>query len=289
MINSIYPKRIRCISGLVLLIFLISILLSCCKSDNPNKPILVMYAFPAEGELLAKKIQTIEEVKILGRMVSIGKYNGHAIVLAESGVGMTNASMMAQTLIDRFQPERLIFTGIAGAIDSSVHIGDIVVCEKWATHDYGYIGKDGLTPEGIDIFFPFRDSVFEVIYIETDSTLLDKAIKVSKQDLAFDLIGDRKPLVITGGTGVSGNSFIDNRQKRKWLYDNYSALVTDMESAAVAQVCISNGVPFIIFRSASDLAGGSGTESAAKEIDQFFRVAARNSARVVIQYLSELE
>ena len=66
----------------------------------------------------------------------------------------------------------------------------------------------------------------------------------------FDGLGPRVPRLIIGEVGVSGNSFIDNVEKRLWLSSSFHALVTDMESASVAQVSPVNGIPFIIFRSA---------------------------------------
>ena len=56
----------------------------------------------------------------------------------------------------------------------------------------------------------------------------------------------------------------------------------------LAQVCCVNELPFIIFRSASDLAGGSGSQTAEAELDQFFEVAADNSSKVVTAFLGEL-
>jgi len=65
-------------------------------------------------------------------------------------------------------------------------------------------------------------------------------------------------------------------------------MTTDMESSSVAQVCIANGIPFIVFRSASDLAGGSGSETAGAELESFFKVAADNSSKVVMEFLKRL-
>jgi adenosylhomocysteine nucleosidase len=58
-----------------------------------------------------------------------------------------------------------------------------------------------------------------------------------------------------------------------------------MESAAVAHVAYVNNVPFIAFRSLSDLAGGGSGRS---EISTFFQLAADNSAKVVIAFLEKL-
>lgn len=270
----------------VLVLFLFS---GCCKQTSRHiQPYLVLYAFNTEGELLTEKMDIQRSDTLLGRVVQIGTLSGKKIVLAKSGIGMTNAAMAAQKMIDNYDPKAVIFSGIAGAIDTSVHIGDIVVCEKWATHDYGYIGGEGFEAGGVYVRPYGKDSLKEMTFLAVDSALFNKAIELGKAQIAFDSIGNRVPEIIIGGNGVSGNQFIDQVEKRLWLSENFDALTVDMETAAVAQVCTVNGVPFIGFRSASDLAGGSGSESARTEIEKFFEVAAVNSAKVVIEYLQTL-
>ena len=72
------------------------------------------------------------------------------------------------------------------------------------------------------------------------------------------------------------------------LNQQFNASITDMESAAVVQVCHANGVPCLVVRAASDLAGGSDAESADQQLEQFFKVAGSNSAMFVIRLLGEL-
>jgi len=273
---------------LFVIVAIITVALFGLSYAAATDPILVLYAFSAEGELLAKQMTIDKTEKVLGHMVHIGRLSGKDIVLAESGIGMTNAAMTTQKMIDMYHPKDIIFSGIAGAIDSSVHIGDIVICRKWATHDYGYYGSNDFEPGGIEIYPPGKDSLIEMRYFEVDPLLFLKGSRLTRTAFVFDNIGARVPRVIIGEVGVSGNSFIDNVDKRLWLSSSFHALVTDMESASVAQVCTVNGIPFIIFRSASDLAGGSGSASARVEIQQFFKVAAVNSAKVVMEFLKEL-
>ncbi|SYZ73145.1 putative Nucleoside phosphorylase [Candidatus Zixiibacteriota bacterium] len=254
---------------------------------SEHRPVLVLYAFPAEGKLLQQEMTTVKSEKILGRTIFEGILSGQEIVLAESGVGMTNAAMTTQRLIDLCRPSAVLFTGIAGGIDSTVHIGDIVVCRKWATHDYGYYGAEGFKISGIGAYYPKADSEAEMDYFPVDSALFEKALAVNRDSLKFDSIGNHLPHLKIGGVGVSGNSFIDNVVKRQWLSSNFAAEVVDMESASVAQVCTVNDIPFIIFRSASDLAGGSGSATAQSEMGQFFKNAAANSAEVVKMFLAK--
>ena len=90
------------------------------------------------------------------------------------------------------------------------------------------------------------------------------------------------PVVITGGNGVSGPTFVDNAEYRDWVWDTFQADALDMETAAVAHVAYVNNVPFIAFRSLSDLAGGGSGEN---EISTFFQLASDNSAEVILAFL----
>ncbi len=253
-----------------------------------SQPYLILYAFDVEGELLGQQMSGSRVEKHLGRSVVIGELSGKSVVLAESGIGMTNAAMTIQKMIDLYNPQGVIMTGIAGAIDSIVHIGDIVVCREWIEHDYGYVGNDGFKQNTLSVYLPEVDSITRLSGFPADSTMLVAAEGLGDIELDLEQIGSRTPRLLVGDVGVTGNTFIDSREKRAWLSNSYNALVTDMESAAVAHVCTVNDIPFIIFRSASDLAGGSGSETARDELDQFFEIAAYNSSKVVMRFLSEL-
>jgi adenosylhomocysteine nucleosidase len=260
---------------------------SAAAAEDPQ-PYLILYAFSEEGELIGQNMSASHAEEHLGRAVLLGELSGKSVVLAELGIGMTNAAMTTQRMIDVYTPQAVIATGIAGSIDSSVDIGDIVVCRTWVTHDYGYIGSGGFEPGGVPVSLPGAAETETVWTFDVDSTMLAVATTLSRSDLDVDSLGERVPQLLTGGVGVTGNSFIDSKEKRLWLSEQFQALITDMESAAVAQVCAVNGLPFIAFRSASDLAGGSGSETARDELDEFFTIAADNSSAVVLQFIGAL-
>lgn len=66
----------------------------------------------------------------------------------------------------------------------------------------------------------------------------------------------QQPRVLVGGAGVTGSAFLANPDYRKYLFDNLQANSFEMETAGLAHVAYANGVPYIAFRSLSDLAGG---------------------------------
>ena len=253
-----------------------------------DQPYLVLYAFDQEGLVLKNEMSDIKSTQHLGREVYTGVLSGQPIILAESGIGMNNASMTAQKMVDEYNPKAVIFSGIAGGIDSTVHIGDIVVASSWIEHDYGYIGAEGFAHNGIKVYQPDKGAIEKTIMFSSDESFIGIAGNIKSDEIQLQKIGERIPNLITGGVGVSGNCFIDSYDKRVWLSDKFEALVVDMESSAVAQVCTVNSLPFIVFRSASDLAGGSGSETAHEEMAQFFEVAAENSAKVVMAFLEQL-
>jgi adenosylhomocysteine nucleosidase len=252
-----------------------------------GKKIALMYAFNQEGALLRSKLTLQDSLYVKGRIFWLGKLENRNVIIVNSGVGMTNAAMTAQLLIDRFDPQEIIFTGICGGIDSVNHIGDIVIPEEWATHDYGYYGKDGYVADSIYVILPGEDKIKPMFFFKVDSTLMERA-KFSEADLNLKPVKERVPQVRIGGKGVSGNSFIDQKEKREYLKSEFDARIVDMESAAVVQVANINGVPVLVVRSCSDLAGGSGSETATEELREFFKVAADNSASFVLDLLKNI-
>jgi adenosylhomocysteine nucleosidase len=272
----------------VLFLFVVAFVLSCSAEQSHEGfegRVAIMYAFPAEGQLLRGEMNLEDSVFSKGRVFWIGKISGKDVIVVNSDVGMTNAAMTTQLLIDRFNPRQIIFTGICGGIDPDNNIGDIVIPEFWVTHDYGLYNEDGFKTGWVSVHLPGRQVVDTVTFFAVDDDLLTIASNVNPE---LKPILGRTPMIKVGGNGSSGNSFIDQVEKRRWLKENLDAEIVDMESAAVVQVAKINSVPVLVVRSCSDLAGGSGSSTARDEIQEFFEVAADNSASFVLDFLKEL-
>ncbi len=266
----------------------------------------IITAFTPEKVAMAKLLQDKKIYHLHGAELITGTLEDHPVLLTESGVSMVNAALTAQSLIDRFKVERIVFSGIAGGIDPSLHVGDVVVPAEWAEPLENVMMRE--TPTGpkapdwmasevlpmpaygvmaskkIDTNHEFHRS------FKADSNLLETARTVAaglklKACASDGKCLDQPPQVLVGGVGVSTQSFVDNAKFRDWLYTAWKARATDMESAAVAQASFVNGVPFIAFRSLSDLAGG---EADANRMDLFMTLAAENAAAVVKAFVAEL-
>lgn len=270
--------------------------------------LLVMTAFSPESKQLLQDAKIDQRYTVNGRTVHVGTLYGNPVVLAQSGVSMVNAAMSAQSLLDRFEIKAILFTGIAGGVNPDLHVGDVVIPAEWmqyqesryarqvgdgwdlgtGTRAYGNYGM--IFPQPVSVAstaHPLQEK--SVFIFKADPKLLDiaeQSIASAELDRCVALNAgclSLTPKIVTGGRGVSGPTFVDNADYRDWVWKTFQADALDMETAAVAQVAYANDVPFIAFRSLSDLAGGG---PGANELPYFFSLAARNSARTVKAFLS---
>jgi adenosylhomocysteine nucleosidase len=106
--------------------------------------------------------------------------------------------------------------------------------------------------------------------------------------LPVDLFDDdtpRRAPMIKVGTIVSGDQFINDEQVRRRLQHQFHAHAVEMEGAAVAQVAKAFGVPAIVIRSVSDLAGAESH----LDFGRFLSAGAPVSARVVERLVAVLD
>ena len=269
----------------------------------------IMSAF--EPELVKLRAAThITGTRVVnGRTHYLGRLAGQDVVLLLSGFSMVNASMTTQALLDRFTIRGIVFSGIAGGVNPGLRVGDVTVPAQWGNYQEMVFAREtakGFAPERITaefsnfgMMFPQStsvampagapDSLVRRFWFAVDSSSLATARQVARtvrlarctasgECLAHD------PQVVIGGNGVSGPTFVDNVAFREWAWSSFHADALDMETAAVAIVAFENRTPYIAFRSLSDLAG-AGTQN---EVRTFGRLAADNSAAVVIAYLNAL-
>ena len=267
-----------------------------------------MSAFEPELALLRAKVVDARSQTINGVEFTTGTLQGKPVVLFLSGISMVNASMNTQLALDRFKVSHIVFSGIAGGVNPDLRVGDVVVANRWAQYLEVLLAREvapvQFAPRGsaataklpnFGMIFPRpvgvrsagRQGEEQMIFFDVDPGLLLLARRAA-QGVQLENCDSRKqclghvPRIVIGGNGVSGTAFVDNAAFREYTFNVFAASVLDMETAAVAHVAYSNRVPFIAFRSLSDLAGGGGGEN---EIGTFFQIAADNSARVLLAFL----
>src|SRR5450830_1323749 len=102
----------------------------CLSECKPR--IGIVSAFGAEADLLLEQTQRKRDWRINGNRFTTGILRGNPVVIVLSGVGIVNASMVTQLMLDHFRIERLLMSGIAGGVSPDNHVGDVVVPERWA-------------------------------------------------------------------------------------------------------------------------------------------------------------
>ena len=221
----------------------------------------IIVAMDKEFELVCQILQNPQIQTINHWQFAEGEINQEQIILLKSGIGKVCSAIATAEMINKFKPERIINTGVAGGLDRQINIADIVVAEQTAYHDvwcgegnqYGQV-------QGMPAKF------------DGDITMLQKISQI------------KTPITIHQGLLVSGDKFIetsDEKQKIKNLFP--TALAVDMESAAMAEVCYLYNVPFLALRIISDVPG---CDTQAEQYQKFWQNAPAESLSVIEKMLS---
>jgi len=249
-----------------------------------GKLVGIMSAMLEEMDTLLENLDG-DEVRVIGeREYHRGKLWGANVVLVFSRWGKVAAASTTTTLITEFNVSEIIFTGVAGSLDSKVNIGDVVVAENLFQHDF-------------DASPFFQKHVLPLIMkkeIGTNSIVRNKLYDASSEFVNNQInqvipaayleeYNINKPKVIIGNI-ASGDQFIKEQSKRdeiKTSLENVYAV--EMEGAAVAQICYEFKIPLGVIRTISDDAN----DNAIKDFPKFvYNVASQYSFQIIKNYLS---
>ncbi|AJC12159.1 S-adenosylhomocysteine nucleosidase [Berryella intestinalis] len=221
----------------------------------------IIAAMEVEAEQLKNSMSSLSVSHHMSTEFCAGALGGTEVVVVRSGIGKVNAALCAQVLISVFQVTHVVNTGIAGSLDASIDIGDLVVSTDAVQHDmdatnFGY--ERGVVPQmPIDSFF------------RADEHL--RACAVAAADAVAP--GVR----VFQGRILSGDRFIADEGDKNDIAGTFGGLCCEMEGAAIAQACALSRVPFVIVRAVSDKADGS----ARVDYPAFEKEAAYRCASVV--------
>ena len=224
-----------------------------------TQPIAIIGAMDEEIEVFKSHLELRGEDQWHEFTFYLGKLWGREVVLVQSGVGKVFAAMITQHLIDAYQPESVIFTGVAGGLNPDYKIGDVVVAKDTIQHDmdaraFGY-GR-GQVP----------GSSYKEFVCDKELVIRAMQAKLEKNKLHLGRI-------------LSGDQFISesHRPEFNYLREELAGDAVEMEGAAVGQVCVVNQLPFVVVRTISDQANGV----APQDFDKFLPEIVKNSVAVV--------
>ncbi|MCT4545018.1 MAG: 5'-methylthioadenosine/adenosylhomocysteine nucleosidase [Vallitalea sp.] len=220
----------------------------------------IIGAMEEEVAVLKEKMVIDKVEKFASLEFYIGKMYDKDVVVVRCGIGKVNAAVCTQLMIDKFNVDMIINTGVAGAVSNELEIGDIVISKDALQHDmdatgFGY--KLGDIPR------------MDVSCFSADEKLMELAREASKQKITNHHVYVERI--------VSGDQFISDIKTKEQLLSNFEAFCTEMEGASIAHVCYLNKIPFVIIRSISDKADNSAEINFA----EFTQIAADNSTKII--------
>ena len=168
-------------------------------------------------------------------------------------------------LIQRYAPDIIVNTGVAGGIDPLTQVMDIVVGENMVYHDvWCGEGNEYGQVQGLPARFV------------SDKRLCKLALSVAHDGSVY------------GGLICSGDKFITDKDELTEIKKRFpEGMAVDMESCAIAQVCYMCGIPFLSYRIISDTPG---VKDHYKQYQNFWEEAPKRSfemIKVLITALSE--
>lgn len=198
----------------------------------------IIGAMDEEVEILINKMSNKTITDKAGMVYYSGQLSSKDVIVVKCGIGKINAAVCSQILISEFNVDVIINSGVAGALDNDLNIGDIVISKDTLNHDMdttAFGDEYGVIPR-------MEKSIFEA-----EKKLIDLAMKSGKKYNISTVIG----------RVVSGDQFIASKEKKEWLVKQFNGTCAEMEGVSIGQTAYLNDVPFLILRAISDKADGS--------------------------------
>ncbi|MCI8419955.1 MAG: 5'-methylthioadenosine/S-adenosylhomocysteine nucleosidase [Oscillospiraceae bacterium] len=186
-------------------------------------------AYAMGGEI--ESILNTTDAKLLETVCGVSVYEIEPGLLAYlGGVGKVNAAMGAQLFIDRYHPDWLVNSGVAGSF-LDLSIGTIVLADCFVQHDVD------TTPMGDPI--GLVSTVNRVDFPTSETERLSGILTAQGVEHRV-------------GKVATGEVFMTKGERADWVARTFAPALCEMEGGAIAQVCLRNGVKFTALKSVSD-------------------------------------
>ena len=227
----------------------------------------IIGAMDEEVDQLIARMTKVQSQRIAGMKYYYGLLAGKAAVIVMCGIGKVNMTVCTQVMIDRFSPDFLINTGVAGSLSAEINIGDMVFAEDAVEHDMDtstFGDPRGQVPRMNVFGFP------------CDPKMVDLAEEVNKKV--------NPDIRSFSGRIATGDQFIHDNEYKDFLVDEFGAICCEMEGAAMAHTAYLNEIPCLIVRSISDKADGT----AELDYQKFKSIAVDHEVKLIMGLMEEM-
>lgn len=194
--------------------------------EFPVSPVALFVATQWELAALRRALPVNRQVEIDGVSCFIGQQAEGPYWLVHTGIGPESAKAAANAVLNRQPMALAISTGFAGALVPAA-IGDVIV--------------------GISV----SSGWFNGAWNQMAQPISCDAAAISTMRAVVARLG----LTVRVGSVVSLSSVVCRASEKRAIGRLTGAVALDMESAALGMVAKEQGVPFMVFRTVSDLAG----------------------------------
>ncbi len=224
----------------------------------------IIVAMSKELELVVSQMDGCQHYNIAGIKFITGKLSSRDVVVAQSGIGKVCAAVCAVEMISKFSPSCIINSGVAGGLDYSLKIMDIVVGRESLYNDtWCGEGNEWGQVQGLPARFRSDKKLYDIV-------------------LSTQIEG----VTMHGGVVCSGDKFITSRSELDAIKAQIpEVLSTDMESNSIAQVCHIYSMPFVSVRIISDTPGAEGH---AEQYENFWDEVPKTSFEVLKQIIEKI-
>ena len=227
----------------------------------------IIGAMEVEVKELREMMENPQAQTVAGMTFYQGTIKGKEVVVVRSGIGKVNAGICSQILVDRYNVEGIINTGIAGSLKNEINIGDIVLATVAVQHDVDATG--------------FGYPLGEIPQMGIKEFPADEKLRALAEECSKKANPD---IQVFCGRVASGDQFISSKEKKNWISANFDAFCTEMEGAAIAQAAYLNNIPYLVVRAISDKAD----DSANMDYSEFEAKAVENSVRLMAAMLEAM-
>ncbi len=227
----------------------------------------IIGAMKIEIETIEATMTAKREKTVAGTRFVEGLIGGKPAVAAVCGIGKVAAALCTQAMIMEYAPDCIINSGVAGSLSPDINTCDVVVADTLVQHDMD------TTPIG--------DPAGYIHSLKTVSLAADE--KITR--LLFECASAYAKAKVETGRIASGDQFIASAEQKNRIVSLFGAKACEMEGAAIAQACLTAGVPFGVLRAISDSADGSSPVA----YTEFLPEAADIASKTMIDFVSKYE
>ena len=190
--------------------------------------ILIAAALSEELAVALDLFPKCEKAQFPGLRLYRSQCHGHIVLFLKTGVGPARAAAKLEKLLQSLAPEKVLCIGYAGALSSELRVGDLIVGRMALLVDPETMAAPSLAevePRG-----------------EWELAASDELTALARES----------GIPVHGGTILTSPFIIGDPSQKSLLQRRFGAIVVDMETAALARICSSHGIPLSCVRAVSD-------------------------------------